>query len=178
MEQINTSTTGASQQVKVWDAFARIFDRTLPTGFLVTGAKKMIKANISRLAAAALVLVAGIGVSACASQTAFESAPDMAVERVASQRFEFDWVRAQQRPHDIQIRGDVSRRISQRGPIPGYVHVSVIGPDGVVLAETDAPLMRRNKQARSAHFYARLPATPPPGSSLQVEHVVAGTAAG
>ena len=178
MDQTNTFTTGASQQIQVWEAVARIFDWTLPTGFVVAGAKKIIKSNIRRLAGAALVLVAGIGVTACASQTAFESAPDMAVERVSSQRFEFDWVRAQRRPHDIQVRGDVSRRISQRGPIPGYVHVSVIGPDGVVLAETDAPLMRRNKQARSAHFYARLPATPPPGSSLQVEHVTARTAAG
>jgi hypothetical protein len=138
----------------------------------------MMKLNIRRLPGAALVLVAGIGVTACASQAAFESGPDMAVERVSSQRFEFDWVQAQRHPTDIQIRGDVSRRISQRGPIPGYVHVSVIGPDGVVLAETDTPLMRRNKQARSAHFYVRLPATPPEGSSLQVEHVTARTAAG
>ena len=137
-----------------------------------------MKLNIRRLAVAALVLVVGIGVTACASQAAFESAPDMAVERVSSQRFEFDWVQAQRHPNEIQIKGDVSRRILQRGPIPGYVHVSVIGPDGTVLAETDAPLMRRNTQARSAHFYARLMVTPPAGSSLQVEHVTAGTAAG
>lgn len=131
----------------------------------------MMKLKMQRLAALASVLVSVFAVSACATPWEVASAPEIAVERVSSQQFAFDWVQAQRCSGGIQIRGAVARQIPHRGAIPGYVRVAVIGPDGAVLADTDASLMRRNRQDRSARFHARLTTTPPAGSRLQVEHV-------
>jgi hypothetical protein len=50
------------------------------------------------------------------------------------------------------------------------VHITVLDADGRALAEADASLMRRNRQAQAAHFHAQLSIDPPPGSRVRVEH--------
>lgn len=133
--------------------------------------------NVMRFAslfAIAIVIVA----AGCVSPLALERAPNVSVERISSARFELGLIRVYSQPEGIWVRGEVSRKIPRRGAIPGSVNVALIGPEGAILSKVDASLMRRNRQARSAHFDALLPVTPPPGSTLQVEHVVVGTLAG
>ncbi|WP_295407788.1 hypothetical protein [uncultured Thiocystis sp.] len=122
--------------------------------------------------AMAILLNAG---TLCAADRAPSFDPPLSVERIASDRFEIALVQA--RPDDgaISVRGTVTPRIPHRGAIPGHIHITLIGPDGTRLAETDASPMRHNRQAQSAYFNARLRIDPPAGSTLRIAHILAGS---
>ncbi len=122
---------------------------------------------VSTTLGAALLLATGTG---CAADLPLQANDSMRIERVASSRFEVALV--QVRPYDgfITVHGTVKRKIPRRGAIPGSVDISLIGSDGTILAATDTHPMRRNRQAQSAHFNARLMIDPPPGSHLRIAH--------
>lgn len=96
----------------------------------------------------------------------------LSVERSSSSRFTVGFVQVapDASASTLTVRGTVRPRIPRRGAIPGQVHITVLDADGRALAETDASLMRRNRQARAAHFHAQLAIDPPPGSRVHVEH--------
>ncbi|MTW20527.1 hypothetical protein [Allochromatium palmeri] len=96
----------------------------------------------------------------------------LSVERQSSSRFDVGFVQAKPNAAEssLTVRGTVRPRIPARGAIPGQVHITVLDADGYALAETDASLMRRNRQAQSAHFHAQLAVDPPAGSRVRVEH--------
>ncbi|MBK5963943.1 hypothetical protein CCR95_07545 [Thiocystis minor] len=101
--------------------------------------------------------------------------PPLSIERIASHRFEVALVQARPDKGAISVRGTVTPRIARRGAIPGYVRITLIGPDGTQLAETYASPMRRNRQAQSAYFNARLMIDPPAGSTLRLAHILANS---
>ncbi len=94
------------------------------------------------------------------------------VERSSSSRFTVGFVQIDPdaATDTLTVRGTVRPRIPGRGAIPGQVHITVLDSDGRALAETDASLMRRNRQAQAAHFHAQFAIDPPPGSRVRVEH--------
>ena len=96
----------------------------------------------------------------------------LSVERSSSSRFTVGFVQVDPdaAASTLTVRGTVRPRISARGAIPGQVHITVLDAEGRTLAETDASLMRRNRQAQAAHFHAQLAIDPPPGSRVRVEH--------
>jgi len=104
------------------------------------------------------------------SETELRIEDGLRIEEAASSRFEIDRVRVRRSADALSVSGDVSRVIRSRGFIPGQVEVRLLAPDGTVLAEDSATPMRRNRQARSAHFFVRLPVQAPPGSTLQIVH--------
>ncbi|NEX22551.1 hypothetical protein G3480_19955 [Thiorhodococcus mannitoliphagus] len=114
---------------------------------------------------AALSSVTGAG---CATNPAASAAPGLTIEKVASREVVVDSVRTENRSDGIRVYGSASRRISRRGAVPGQVNLAIMSPDGRVLSETQASLMRRNRQAQSARFNALLPVEAPPGSVLRV----------
>ena len=95
---------------------------------------------------------------------------ELRIEEATSSRFSISGVQVRRKPGALSVSGDVSRIIPHRGLISGEVEVRVVGPDGVVLAEDSTTPMRRNRQARSAHFFVRLPIDAPAGSTLQIVH--------
>ncbi len=128
--------------------------------------------NERRFPGMAAVLVGSLSfaMSACATQPAGSSVAGLNVETSAASHYEITRVRVEQDAGVIDIRGDVSNTLPQRGFIPGQVTLRLVGPDGETLAEDSTKPMRRNRQARSAHFYTRLPVAPPDGSTLVITH--------
>lgn len=96
----------------------------------------------------------------------------LGVERLSSSRFTVGFVQVDPdaAAGTLTVRGTVRPRIPSRGAIPGRVHITVLDANMHTLAETDASLMRRNRQAQAAHFHAQLAIDPPPGSRVRVEH--------
>lgn len=96
----------------------------------------------------------------------------LSVERYSSSRFAvgFVQVKPDAAKDVLTVRGTVRPRIPARGAIPGQVRITVLDADGHTLAETDASLMRRNRQAQSAHFFAQIAVDPTAGSRVRVEH--------
>jgi hypothetical protein len=120
--------------------------------------------------AAVLASAMGLSGTACAGQPAAVGGTDLAVQTSAASHFEITRVRVYQDADAISVSGDVANQLPLRGLIPGRVEVRVIGPDGATLATESTDPMRRNRQARSAHFYIRLPVSAPGGSSLEITH--------
>jgi hypothetical protein len=126
--------------------------------------------------AALLAGMLGLSGPACAAAPVASSDAEvriddgLRIEEVASSRFEIERVRVRRSEDTLSVSGDVSRVIRSRGFIPGQVKVRLLGPDGAVLAEDRATPMRRNRQARSAHFFVRLPVQAPAGSTVEIVH--------
>ena len=107
-----------------------------------------------------------------ANPEAASSSVSLSIERSSSSRFTVGFVQVDPdaASSTLTVRGTIKPRIPGRSAIPGQVHIMVLDADGRALAETDASLMRRNRQAQAAHFHAQLAIDPPPGSRVRVEH--------
>jgi hypothetical protein len=125
-----------------------------------------------RIPAIAALLAGAVGLAstACATPPNVAGSNGLEVQASAATHFEIKQVRVRREQDAMSVSGDVSRLLPQRGLIPGRVEVRVIGPDGATLATDSTDPMRRNRQARTAHFYIRLPVAPPAGSTLRITH--------
>ncbi|MBK5931013.1 hypothetical protein [Halochromatium salexigens] len=121
---------------------------------------------------ALLIALSSVLGSACASQPLGDrvDADRLTIERVTSSRYEFSRVRVESGAESIRVSGEVARVILQRGLIPGKVRISLFGANGELLEQTEVKPMRRNRQDRSAHFYARLAMPATVGNTLLIEH--------
>jgi hypothetical protein len=130
----------------------------------------MRKGRVPTAFAAALAGMLGLSASACAAMPVASSGSELRIEEVTSDRFTMERVRVRRDADALSVSGDVSRVVPRRGFIPGQVEVRLVGPDGAVLAADSATPMRRNRQARAAHFFVRLPVDAPAGSTLRIVH--------
>lgn len=110
----------------------------------------------------------GLSAAACAAAPLTTGGAALQVEETASSGFTIDRVRVRPAADALSVSGDVARVVPRRGFIPGQVEVRLLGPDGAVLAAETATPMRRNRQARSAHFFVRLPVQPVAGGQVQI----------
>lgn len=122
--------------------------------------------------AAVLAGAMSLSSAACAGQPTAAGGGDLAVQTSATSHFEITRVRVQQDADAMSISGDIANQLPLRGMIPGRVEVRVIGPDGTILATDSTDPVRRSRQARSAHFYIRLPVAAPAGSRLEIAHKI------
>lgn len=125
-----------------------------------------------QMTAIAAVLAGAMSLSgtACAGQPTTAGSAELAVQTSAASHFEITRVRVQQDADAMSVSGDVMNQLPHRSLIPGHVEVRVIGPDGATLATDSTDPVKRNRQARSAHFYIRLPVAAPAGSRLEITH--------
>jgi len=130
----------------------------------------MRKGRVQMALAAALAGLLSLSASACAAMPVASNGSELRIEEVTSDRFTMERVRVRRGADALSVSGDVSRVIPRRGFIPGQVEVRLVGPDGALLAADSATPMRRNRQARSAHFFVRLPSDAPAGSTLEIIH--------
>jgi len=92
------------------------------------------------------------------------------IEKVSSAWGTIGFVNVIQEGEEVRLRGQVRRRPSGRGPIPGHIDLEVIGPEGNVLEKLVIDYDRPSPKSRYANFHAVLTATPPPGSTIRVTH--------
>lgn len=123
-----------------------------------------------RMLAAALVAALCVVGAGCATQPADVQTEGLSVQKSADSHFEINRVRVYRDGEVLSVSGDVANLMPQRILTPGRIEISVIGPDGSTLAEKITTPLRKNPQARSAHFYARLPVIAPTGSTLRISH--------
>jgi hypothetical protein len=92
------------------------------------------------------------------------------IEKVSSAWGTVGFVSVTQEAEEVWLRGQVRRRPSGRGPIPGHIDLEVIDPEGNVLEKLGIDYDRPSPKSRYANFHAVLTATPPPGSTIRVTH--------
>lgn len=127
-----------------------------------------------QMTAVAAVLAGAMSLSgtACAGQPIAAGSAELPVQTSAQSHFEITRVRVQQDADAMSVSGDVANRLPHRSLIPGRVEVRLIGPNGAILATDSIDPVKRNRQARYAHFYIRLPVAAPAGSRLEVAHKI------
>jgi hypothetical protein len=121
---------------------------------------------------ALLIALSSVLGSACASQPLGDrvDADALTIERATSNRYDFSRISVESAAGSISVSGEVARAIPHRGLIPGKVRLSMFDADGQLLEQTEVKPMRRNRQDRSAHFYARLAMPATVGNTLLIEH--------
>ena len=91
------------------------------------------------------------------------------IEKVSSVWGTLGFVTVIQDGDAVTLRGEV-KRPSGRGPIPGHIDLEVIAPQGDLLEKCMIDYDRPSPKSRNANFNAVLRVTPPPGSTIRVEH--------
>ena len=92
------------------------------------------------------------------------------IEKVGSARGTIGPVRAIQEGEEVALSGEVRRRPFGRGPIPGFIDLEVLNPQGDVLEQCVIDYDRPSPNARYANFHAVLEVAPPTGSTIRVRH--------
>jgi hypothetical protein len=95
----------------------------------------------------------------------------VSIESVDSQRTKVYQTNARQDGSDLVVTGRLRRRGTQAIVGGGHVDITVVGPDGKVIAEGSTWYSpSRITRGRSATFTKRFPAMAPEGSVIHVVH--------
>ena len=100
---------------------------------------------------------------------------DINIERVDSKGANINHAYLINTGDKLSLRGEVKRRFTGRGPIPGHLHITLIDPQGKVIKEADISYMRRNVKSSIATFNTKLPVDLTPGSTVQITHFTTDT---
>lgn len=117
-----------------------------------------------------VAIIALFGATACSTTSLVKEKNDITIERVDSKRASISHAYLSRTGDQISLRGEVKRRFTGRGPIPGHLHITLIDPQGKVIKEADIGYMRRNVKSSIATFNTKLPVDLTPGSTVQITH--------
>lgn len=122
---------------------------------------------ISGLFIAAITL---FGATACSTTSLVKEENNITIERVDSKGASISHAYLIHSGDKLSLRGEVKRRSTGRGPIPGHLHITLIDPQGKVIKEADIGYMRRSVKSSIASFNTKLPVDLAPGSKIQITH--------
>ena len=122
-----------------------------------------------------IVFVALFSATGCSTINLVKEQSDIAIERVDSKSASISHAYLTRTDDQILLKGEIKRRLIGRGSLPGYLHVTLIDPQGQVIMEADIDYMRRNVKSSIATFRALLPVDLAPGSTVQLTHFTTET---
>lgn len=115
-------------------------------------------------------IVGMASITGCSTYASLAKEEDVKVERVNSGSANITRAHLQATETTLVLRGELKRRIPSRGPIPGHLHIELIGPDGEVFKEANIGYKRKNTKSRFAKFYLPIPSDLTKISALRVIH--------
>lgn len=127
--------------------------------------KQICKATSAAALLAALVLSAG-----CATTQGLAQQYGVRLENIDSSSVRIIRTYLDATEQATILRGELELRIPAYGPLPGHLHVELIGPDGKVMKEADIGHLHKSIKSRSAEFSLPLPEPLVPGSTIRVTH--------
>ena len=119
------------------------------------------------------MLIAGITLftaTACSTTKLVKDENGINIERIDSNAADIGHVYVTQVDDTLSLRGELKKRLSKRGPIPGHLHVTLINSQGEMLKEADINYTRRNVKSSKAFFSTKLPIDLPSGSTIRITH--------
>ena len=125
----------------------------------------------SSLGAVAMALLLGCGCAPCRTDLVREGA--VAVQTRPSSRVEIFWVSAYEHREHVDVTGHARNTRRTGFPSQGHVDVSVLSPDGHILAaartqDFQIPRRRRRQAPGGRRFRAHLPIAPPQAATVLV----------
>jgi len=117
-----------------------------------------------------IAVIALFGATACSTTSLVKEENNIAIERVDSEGANISHAYLTRTDNQLLLRGEIKRRFTGRGPIPGHLHITLIDPQGKVIKEADIGYSRRNIKSSIATFNTKLPVDLTPGSTVQITH--------
>jgi len=114
------------------------------------------------------VLLASTGCSALTDNYTQEN--NIKINKLNSDMATIAQVNVEQTESGIYIRGQLRRKLNQRGSIPGHIDIEIKNPAGKSLYKQKVSYMRKNTQSAYSRFYQAIDLKPEPGSTILVKH--------
>jgi len=122
-----------------------------------------------------VTLIALFGATACTTTSLVKNENNITIERVDSKGVTISHAYLTHTGDQLSLRGEVKRRFSGRGPIPGHLHITLLDSQGKLIKEADIGYMRRNVKSSVAKFSTKLPVELSPGSTVKITHFSSDT---
>ena len=129
----------------------------------------MLKSNSKTVVIAACASLITL-LTGCASNQELVRIDNVTLENVDSSSVRITRTYLHSMEDAVTLRGELTRRISARGPIPGHVHVELIDFDGKVIKEAEVGYKRKNVKSRYAYFSLPIPDLVASGNTIRVTH--------
>lgn len=124
------------------------------------------------LFAAAVALCAA---TACSTTELAKEEHRIHIERIDSEGATINRAYLSRDDAALILRGEIKRRPTDRGRIPGHLHITLIDLTGTPFKEADIGYMRSNTNSSFASFTAKLPVELAPGSTIIIKHYTSDT---
>lgn len=115
------------------------------------------------------------GTTACSMTGLVKEESNVTIERVDSQKANISHAYLTRSGDKLILRGNIKRRFTGRGPIPGHLHITLINSQDEVIKEADIGYMRRSTKSSIADFNTILPEDLAPGSKIKITHFATDT---
>jgi len=119
----------------------------------------------------ALLLIAAVMTGCAGLQSSRDIVEGVNFDRVESDVAAVSNVYLHRTDSGMDLHGELKRKSSARGPIPGHLHVSLLDAQGNFLKGADIDYKRHNKQSNHSHFSIALPITMESGSTVRIAHM-------
>ncbi len=129
----------------------------------------------SRAATVLLATVALCAATACSTTELAKEEHGIHIEQIDSEGATIHRAYLSRDAEALFLRGEIKRRPTDRGRIPGHLHITLIDPAGKPFKEADIGYMRRSTNSSFASFTAKLPVEPAPGSTIIIKHFTSDT---
>ncbi len=126
--------------------------------------------QVHKITSAATLLTVAILATGCATTPAWVQQDVMKLENIDSSSVHIIRTYLQTGEEGVVLRGELARRIPARGPIPGHLHVELLGPDGKVMKEAEIDHLQKSVKSLHAEFSLLIPPPLIPGGTVRVKH--------
>ena len=117
-----------------------------------------------------------LGATACSTTSLVKGKEDgIKIERIDSKSATIGHAYLTRTDDKLLLRGEIKRRFTHRGSIPGHLHITLIDPQGKTIKEADIDYKRRNAKSSAATFNTELPVKLTTNSIVRITHFGAGT---
>ncbi|MDH5446212.1 MAG: hypothetical protein OEY52_11705 [Gammaproteobacteria bacterium] len=125
-----------------------------------------------RLISSTLFAFVWLLVTGCASITSKDAVTnkDVTIKNVASDAATINLVNVTSSTAGTTIRGQLRRKYTATGPIPGYLNVKIVRPDGSVQYSGKLDYRRLNRNSKYSKFALSLDDAISKGSTVQITH--------
>lgn len=123
----------------------------------------------------AILILSGIvlvvSLNACSSYSTRVSDNNIAIERVNSKSVKITRAKLYSTGiNELYLRGELKRRISHKGKVPGHLHVKLVNLKGVVFKEAKFNYKRKNSHSSISKFSIPINSEPKLISAVHVIH--------
>ncbi|MBL1259415.1 MAG: hypothetical protein COB33_002650 [Thiotrichaceae bacterium] len=119
----------------------------------------------------ALLLITAFIAGCAGLQSSRDLVKDVHFERIESNIASIRNVYLHRTAKGMDLHGELTRKSTARGAIPGHLHVTLKDVQGNVLKSADVDYRRHNKQSNHSHFSISLPITLKSGSTIEIKHM-------